>query len=156
MRELEMLRAQLCQDHLSTVGVWKRRMRKAVFTSSVLFVCVVAFSAMHFGWGMERAGMVALGLIVLCLLQARELTKEQHEWTRPLSTALEGTYALLLTKAPDTAAFRNLGRPLYVADHLALQAHVDAWHEGGGGLISASVGDALPSPSNFPGPKADR
>lgn len=144
MRELEMLRAQLCRDHVATVGAWKRRMRKAVFTSSVLFLCVVAFSAMHFGWGSERAGMVALGLIVLCLLQARELTKEQHEWIRPLSsTGLEGAYASLLTKAPDTAGFRTLGRPIYLADHVALQAHVDAWHEGGGGLNRARVGDAL-------------
>lgn len=152
MKRLEMLRAQLDRNHVATVAQWKRRMRKAVFTSSVLFMCVVAFSAMHYGWGSERAGVVALGLIGLCLLQTRELLNEEHEWTQPLaSTRLQGTFDLLLTKAPGTEVFQALGRPLYMADHIALREHVDAWHAAGepaggqqGGVPSFRSNMALP------------
>ncbi|MBV7542059.1 hypothetical protein [Acidovorax sp. sic0104] len=130
---LDAFRAQLDKDHAKVVGLWKARYRKAVLTSTLLFVALAAFVGMYLMLDNDRAGLVALLLVALNVSQAWVLTREEHEWSRSLVEAGRcNSYRSLLTRHPaKTEMFQIRNRPIYMADFLALQDFVEAQDDGG-------------------------
>lgn len=125
---LDLFRAQLDKDHEKVVLFWKKRYRKSVIASSLLFVSFLAFSGMYFGLDSERAGLVAMVLAALCVAQGWALTRDEYEWGTSLVEAgrCSSYLSLLARNAGKTQAFEIRHRPIYMADFLALQDYVDA------------------------------